>query len=136
MSYALSAPLQAALYERLTQDPNVTALVGSDVYDATPPGVPPVTYISIGPEEVRDASTKSGFGTEHDAVVSIVTDMAGFAAAKTIAGHVTTALTAAPLVPASGHVVGVWFLKAKAARTDAATTRRIDLTFRIRVDEI
>ncbi|MCB1399783.1 MAG: DUF3168 domain-containing protein [Rhodobacteraceae bacterium] len=134
MSYAVSAALQAAIYQRLRAAAPLAALVGEAIHDAVPPGTPTGTYVSLGPEDVRDASDATGAGAEHDFVVSVVTDEAGFQAAKAVAAAVSDALVGASLVLARGRLVGLWFLRARARRTEAGTLRRIDLTFRARVE--
>ena len=134
MSYAVAGALQAAVYQHLCADAALTALVGAAVYDAMPPGVVQGTYVSLGPEDAVDASDLTGAGAMHDFVVSVVTDEAGFATAKAVAAAISEALVDAPLVLARGHLVGLWFRKAQARRVDKADTRRIDLTFRARVE--
>ncbi|MBN2740192.1 MAG: DUF3168 domain-containing protein [Rhodobacteraceae bacterium] len=134
MSYAIGAALQAAVYERLQGDLVLTDLVGAAVYDAVPAGTVTGTYVSLGPEDARDASDKTGDGAVHDFIVSVITDEAGFQAAKQVAEAISDALLGADLALSRGHVVGVWFLKAKARRVDKGATRRIDLTFRARVE--
>jgi hypothetical protein len=134
MSYAIGAALQAAVYARLQGDLVLTDLVGAAVYDAVPAGTVTGTYVSLGPEDARDASDKTGDGAVHDFIVSVITDEAGFQAAKQVAEAISDALLGAELVLSRGHVVGVWFLKAKARRVDKGATRRIDLTFRARVE--
>lgn len=134
MSYGSAAALQAAVYQRLMADSAVDALVGSAIYDAVPPGTLPDTYVSLGPEDARDRSDKTGAGAEHDFTVSVVTDAAGFQAAKDIAGAVADALVGAELILARGRLVDLWFLRARARRVGAADQRRIDLRFRARVD--
>ena len=134
MSYAGSAGLQQAVYQQLTGDAALAALVGSDIYDALPTGTPPSLYVSIGPEEARDASSKSGGGARHDFVISIVADTSGFQTAKDVAAAISDALIDAPLTLARGVLVGLWFVRAKAARSGNDDVRRIDLTFRARVD--
>jgi ABC-type nitrate/sulfonate/bicarbonate transport system permease component len=134
MSYGSGAALQAAVYQRLTGSAAVTALVGAAIYDAVPPGDPPGVYIVLGPEDVRDASDASGAGAVHDFVVSVVTDAAGFQAAKAVAASVSEALLGATMALALGRLVGLWFLRARARRADRGNLRRIDLTFRARVE--
>lgn len=134
MSYAIGAALQAAVYQRLRGDAPLEALVGEAIYDAVPPGILTGTYVSLGPEDVLDASDYDGDGAMHDFVVSVVTDEAGFQNAKAVAAAVSDALVDAPLVLARGRLVGLWFLKAKARRVGTAATRRIDITFRARVE--
>ena len=94
MSYGVSAALQAAVFQQLVNDRGILAQVGDAVYDAVPSGTLPQTYITLGPEEVREASDKTGKGTLHRFTVSVVSEAAGFGAAKTLAGAVCDALTA------------------------------------------
>ena len=132
MSYAVAGALQAAVYQHLRADGALTALVGAAVYDAVPPGPLAGTYVSLGPEDVADASDKTGAGAVHDFVISVITDAAGFATAK--AAAVSDALVGADLALSRGRLVGLWFLRAKARRVEKADARRIDLVFRARVE--
>jgi hypothetical protein len=136
MSYALAGPLQAAVFARVKANPTVAGLVGNAVFDAAPPGALPALYISLGSEVVRDRSDKSGAGAEHEFTVTVVSDAAGFASAKAVAGAVSDALVDADLVLSRGRLVGLWFLRAKAVRVGTAERRRIDLTFRARVEDV
>ena len=135
MSYAVSGALQSAVFAHLSADANVTALVGSDIYDAIPQGTVPPLYVSIGAEKVRDKSDQTGRGAEHEFAVSVVTDLAGFAAAKQVAGAVSDALVDAPLSLARGTLVALNFYKATAARVGRADQRQIDVIFRARVED-
>lgn len=135
MSYGVGAALQAAVYQRLMADSALDALVGSAIYDAVPPGTVTGTYVSLGPEDARDRSDKTGRGAEHDFVVSVVTDAAGFQLAKAVAAAVSDTLVDATLVLARGRLVGLWFLRARARRVEDGDVRRIDLSFRARVEE-
>ncbi len=132
MSYGMAAALQAAVHARLASDPAVQALVGTAVYDAVPANARG-TWIAIGPEEVRDRSDKGADGAEHDFTVTVMSDAAGFRAAKEVAVAVSDALVDAPLVLTRGRLVGLWFVAARAAR-ERGPGRRIDLRFRARVD--
>jgi len=134
MSYATAEALQAAVYQRLRAASVLDALVGDAIYDAVPPGTTTGTYVSLGPEDVRDASDATGDGAEHDFVVSVITDAAGFQAAKAVAVAVSDTLVGASLLLARGRLVGLWFLRARARRVESGETRRIDLTFRARVE--
>ncbi|OWY08018.1 hypothetical protein B6V74_15740 [Thioclava sp. F42-5] len=134
MSYAIGAALQEAVYARLQSDAAVTALVGAAVYDAAPAGTTSGTYVSLGPENARDASDMTGDGAVHDFTVSVVSDEAGFHAAKEIGAAISDALLEVPLSLTRGRVVGLWFLKARARRVDKGASRRLDLTFRARVE--
>ncbi|KEP71671.1 DUF3168 domain-containing protein [Thioclava sp. BHET1] len=134
MSYAIAAALQAAIYQRLQEDAELGALVGDAIYDAVPAGTVTGTFVSLGPEDARDASDKTGDGAVHDFIVSVVTDEAGFQLAKQVAEAISDALAPGDLALTRGHLVGLWFVKAKARRVDKGETRRIDMSFRARVE--
>lgn len=136
MSYGVAAALQAAIYQRLSGDAGLAALVGTAIYDTVPAGPVPGTYVSLGPEDVRDRSDKTGRGAEHRFVVSVVTDAAGFQTAKVAAAAVSDALLGAGLTLGRGRVVTMEFLRARARRVRAGDVRRIDLTFRTQVEDI
>jgi hypothetical protein len=130
MSYAASPALQAAVFQALTAAP---ALAGVAIYDAVPPS-PAGTFVLVGPDEVRDASDKSGAGAEHRLAVSVISDGTGFLASKTIAAAISDALVGASLVLDRGRLVSLLFLRAQARRIDEGELRRIDLTFRARIE--
>lgn len=132
MSYGAAAALQAAIFARLTGDP---ALSGVPVLDAVPAGGGSGTFVLIGPEDAVDQSDKSGAGAEHRLTIAVVSDAAGFQAAKAVAVTISDTLLDAPLSLARGRLVGLWFMRAKAARLDQGATRRIDLTFRARIED-
>ncbi|WP_372840192.1 DUF3168 domain-containing protein [Phaeovulum sp.] len=134
MSYAIAGALQAAVYQRLRASSALEALVGEAIHDAVPPGAVTGTFVSLGPEDARDASDATGGGAEHDFVVSVITDAAGFQTAKLVAAAISDELLGASLVLARGRLVGLWFLRARARRVESGETRRIDLTFRARVE--
>jgi uncharacterized membrane protein YtjA (UPF0391 family) len=129
MSYGAAAALQSAIYQQLVAAP---ALAGVAIYDAVPPG-PAATFVLIGPEEARDQSDKSGLGAEHQLVISVITDATGFLGIKTIAAAISDALIGVPLTLTQGQLVSLFFLRASARRISEGETRRIDLTFRARV---
>ncbi len=134
MSYAAAAALQAAVYQRLRASTALEALVDDRIYDSVPPGTVTGTWISIGPEDARDASDITAAGAWHEFVVSVVTDEPGFQGAKDAAAAVSDALTGAELLLIRGRLVGLWFLKARARRAQSGTLRRIDMTFRARTE--
>lgn len=135
MSYGVGAALQAAVYQRLAGDGALDALVSGAIHDSIPPGTVTGTYVSLGPEDVRDASDQVGRGALHEFTVSVVTDQAGFQQAKAVAAAVSDALTGANLPLSRGRLIGLWFLSARARRVEKADVRRIDLIFRARVED-
>jgi hypothetical protein len=135
MSYAMSGALQAAIYSALSGDAALTALIGSDVYDALPSGTLPETYVSLGRERVRDASDQTGDGALHSIDVSVFTSQSGFAGAKAVAAAVSDALHGADLALARGRLIFLRFERAEARRIDANAGREIRLRFRARVSD-
>ncbi len=130
MSYAAAPALQTAVYQALA---SAGPLSGVAIYDAVPPN-PAGTFVLVGPEEVRDASDKSGPGAEHQIAVSVISDGTGFLAAKTIAAAVSDRLVGTSLTLSRGRLVSLLFLRASARRIDEGEVRRIDLTFRARIE--
>lgn len=131
MSYQAAAALQAAVFGALSAAP---ALAGISIVDAMPPGTTPGTFLLIGPEVAVDQSDGSGAGAEHRFTVSVISDASGFLAAKTAAAAASEALLDGNMVLATGHLVSVGFQRAVARRLDQGTARRIDMTFRARVE--
>lgn len=134
MSYALAGSLQAAVFAALQSDGTLGALVGNNIFDALPSGKLPKIYVALGPETVTEAGDGSDDGAWHSFVVSVVTQTAGFLAAKQAAGAISDILHEADLVLGRGRLIGLWFRKAKATR-ETGGLRRIDLTFRARVED-
>ncbi|SFX85079.1 Protein of unknown function [Paracoccus pantotrophus] len=137
MSYLATAALQTAVYRRLREDGALAALVGDAIYDAMPVAAPAGLYVSLGPEEVRDAGDMTAGGAVHDFVVSVLSGAeaaGGFGAVKAAAVAVSEALEAADMALDRGHLAGLWFLRARARRAENGAGRRVDLTFRARID--
>ncbi|MDJ0859377.1 MAG: DUF3168 domain-containing protein [Dinoroseobacter sp.] len=134
MSYVTSAPLQAALYQRLADDPALSTLLGGAIYDQVPAGTLPATYVTLGPETAVQISDSTGRSSRHDFTVSVTTDARGFQTIKDVAGAVVDALQDAPLSLAQGRLSALDFRRAKARRVGNGVLRQIDLRFRARVD--
>lgn len=132
MSYGMSAALQAAVFGALSEDAAINAQSDGAVHDALPPGPMPPLYVVLGPERVRDASDKTHAGAVHDFSVTVVSQGAGFGAAKALAAAVSDRLSDADLALSRGHLVALRFLRARAGRRDGA--REIELWFRALVD--
>lgn len=131
MSYGAAAALQAAIYQRLAGWP---ALAGVSVVDALPAGNRPATFVLIGPEAVLDRSDKTGAGAEHRLEISVISTATGFLGAKTVATEVSAALDDAGLTLTTGRLVSLDFQRATARRLGEGAARRIDLTFRARIE--
>lgn len=138
MSYRAGEALQAAVYQRLRGDEALGTLVGDAVFDAMPVAAPAGVHVSLGPEEVKDASDATARGALHEFAVTVLSgadqEAGGFAEVKAAAAAVVAALEDEPLALTRGVLAGLWCLKAKAARAETGAARRVDLTFRARVD--
>ncbi|MBK4217847.1 DUF3168 domain-containing protein [Paracoccus caeni] len=137
MSYGAALALQGAVYQHLRGDAVLADLVGDAVFDAMPVTAPAGVHVALGPEEMRDAGDATAAGSLHDFVVSVLAgaeDGGGFAAVKAAAGAVSDALEGAALALDRGRLVGLWFLRARARRVENGAARRVDLTFRARID--
>lgn len=135
MSYGVAAALQEAVYQALTGDAALATLTGGAIYDQAPAGPVDGTYVSLGDESVRDLSDQTHKGAAHRFSIQVVSDAAGFQAAKTVAGRVSDILVDAAPVLSRGRVVSLRFLAARARRVRAGQTRRIDLSFRAIVED-
>ena len=135
MSYAMSEPLQTAVFNALRTDDALLSLVGTDIYDAMPTGTLPATYVRLGAETVRDASDNVGSGALHRFTVSVITTEPGFAGIKAVSGAISDVLHGADLALSRGHLVALQFERAVAARRDGGSTRQIDMRFRARVSD-
>ena len=137
MSYAMSAALQEAVFNALSGNMALAALV-EGIYDAPPgsDGTPPVgTYITLGDEVSKDRSSGSHKGVTLDFEVNIHSDFAGFSKAKAVAAEVVDTLAWADLGLSRGQLVNLKFLKSRTRRGAAPETRRIALVFRAILDD-
>lgn len=134
MSYAMAAGLQAALFAALDGDAVLGGLVSGAVYDAVPDPVPDL-FVAIGPEEAVGRSDASGGGAVHEVKVCVATTRGGYADAKVVAARVSEILEGMPLAMTRGRVAGVRFVKARARMDEGEGVRRIDMVFRIRVED-
>lgn len=137
MSYVAGVALQAAVYQHLRDDAALNGMVGDAIYDAMPVDTPSGVYVSLGPDDAREAGDMTGAGSRHDFIVSVLSgtdESNGFGAVKEVAGAVSAALENSVPTLDHGHLVGLWFLRAKARRVENGEARRVDLTFRARID--
>ncbi|MGR3679603.1 MAG: DUF3168 domain-containing protein [Paracoccaceae bacterium] len=136
MSYGMAAALQEAVFQALNSDPVVNSLSAGAIFDALPSGGLPDIYVTLGPEDVRDRSDRSGAGAEHRFTVSVTTSNAGFATAKQLAAAITDVLVGAEMDLSRGRLVGLWFDRAVAGRIGTGgALRNITLRFRARVED-
>lgn len=139
MTYALAWPLQEALYALLTSDPGCVAFLGTRVHDAPPPfGDEAETeglYAVLGDEEARDWSTASGAGAVHQVRIDIYAARHSFDEVKRAAGAVSDAVLSADFTLPRGRVICATFVDAKTRRAENDALRRIELRFRVTIED-
>ena len=139
MTYALSWPLQQALFALFRADPACVAQFADRIYDAPPPLVdgtaPDGVYLTFGDEEVDDWSTGSDAGAVHTVAITIHAPRRGFAEAKQAAAAVSDAILGGGLAPVRGRVVNTRFVDAKTKRAEKDALRQIALRFRITLED-
>lgn len=137
MTMSLSAPLQRALYERLTTAPALAELAGR-VFDDAPhrsrdAGAEP--YVTLGDEIVSPWNTATDAGAAHETVIRVYAPQRGFLPAKAIAALIAEVIEADPPTPARGRIVTHEFTGARTRREEQGALRRIDLTFRFVIED-
>lgn len=136
MSYGTSVALQKAVYEHLLADADVVAQLGSAIYDAAPAGTQPSLFATIGSEDVQIRGDGSGSVARYRLTISVVSDAAGFAAAKAAAGAVSDALHGAKPSLDHGTLISMRQERVQASRVSRNKQRRIDLRFEALVDDV
>ncbi|WP_340109106.1 DUF3168 domain-containing protein [Pikeienuella sp. HZG-20] len=137
MTMALSAPLQRALFERLSSAPELESLAGR-IYDDAPhrsrdQGAEP--YVTLGDEEVSPWNTATDRGAAHEAVIRVYAPQRGFLTVKEIAARIVALIDSDPPAPTRGVVVTHEFINARTRREENGLLRRIDLTFRFVIED-
>ena len=138
MTYSLAEPLQRAVFDRLANDPDLAALVGSDIYDAPLPmdgNTFAAEFITLGPESVSDGATMTTSGAVHDFMVIVHSNSEGFVKAKRVAGAVCDVLLDAEMALDRGELIYLRFLRARADTGRTPEKRRISLKFRAFIED-
>lgn len=139
MTYALSWPLQAGLYKTVCESPDCAEHLAGRVFDAAPPNqggpLPDDVYMTFGDEEVSDWSSGTSVGAVHLITVSVFAPRSGFSDAKQAAAAVSDAILTGEIALTRGTVVNARFIDAKTRREEGDDLRRIDMRFRITVQD-
>ncbi len=137
MTMVLSAPLQTALFARLSSAPELATLNGR-IYDDAPHQSADATeaYVTIGDEGVSAWNTATETGAIHEVVVRVYSPVRGFLTSKQIAGAICEALCADDLALSRGRVITQEFTGAATRREEQGALRRIDLTFRFVIEDV
>lgn len=138
MTYALSWPLQQGLFQLISNDAACNTFFGGRIYDAPPHLAgeePEGLYLSFGDEQASDWSTASDAGAVHLVTLTVHAPRRGFSEAKQAAAAVSDAVLLGGIMPSRGRVVNARFVDARTRRADADAQRRIDLRFRITLED-
>jgi uncharacterized protein DUF3168 len=139
MTYALSWPLQEAVFLLLSADAAVATHVAGRIYDAPPSleaeAVPDGIYLTIGDERVVDWSTASDQGAAHLLTIAVHAPRRGFAEAKQAAGAISDAMLSGAMTMSRGQVVLVRFVDARTRRAEGDALRRIEMRFRVTAED-
>lgn len=136
MTYALAWPLQEAVFGLLSGDAGLAALV-SGIYDAAPQQMAEADglYVTLGDELAEDWSTATDAGALHTVLISVHAPRRGFSDAKQVAGRVSDLMTGGTMAPSRGLVIQTRFVDARTARAENDALRRIDMRFRVTVED-
>jgi hypothetical protein len=136
MTMALSAPLQTAIYNQLSNAPSLAGLAGR-IFDAAPQAVGDDTeiYVTLGDEIVGPWNTAASTGASHSITIRVYSQGRGFIAAKSAAALICGLLTSEPLALSRGIVISQKFTGAETAREEGDMLRRVDLTFRFIIED-
>jgi len=139
MTYAISWPLQEGIYSLVCSDPACLSTVGTRVFDAVPleadNSTPEDVYMTFGDEDVQDWSSGSTNGAIHTVTVSVHAPRHGYSDAKQAAAAISDAILSGALSLTRGTVINVRFIDGRTIRQEADGIRRIDLRFRITVQD-
>lgn len=137
MTMVLAAPLQTALFARLTSAPEL-ALLNGRIYDDAPhqSADDAEAYLTIGDESVTAWDTATDRGATHTIVIRVYSPVRGFLTPKQIAASVCEALCDDALSLSRGRVVTQQFIGAETRREEQGALRRIDLTFRFVLEDV
>ena len=138
MTMLLAAPLQTALFERLSNSARAGDVEpgASMTTRRTKAPTPPTPYVTIGDESVSAWDTATETGAIHNVVIRVYSPVRGFLTSKQIAGSICEALCAADLALTRGRVITQEFIGAETRREEQGALRRIDLTFRFVIEDV
>jgi hypothetical protein len=128
-AYDADLAFQKAIYERLSSDAPLGALIAGRIYDNVP-GDTGFPYVTLGEAFVADWSTGDRAGAEHRLAFNAYSRGGGRAEAKAILGALDAALDDAALTLAGFTLVNLRFLDAETRREPDGQTWRGTIRFR------
>ena len=130
MIAAAERALRSAVWKRLRDDPALSLKVAGRIYDGIPRGAI-LPLLAFGDAQLRDFSTSSSRGTEHDLRIDVVSEQPGSAEALEIADLVTRSLDQSPLTLDGFALVNLTFRSAESRRETNQRYLRMSLRWRI-----
>lgn len=121
--------LQKAIFERLSADTGVVALVAARLFDNVPGDVS-FPYLTLGEAQVDDWGAGDAEGCEHFLSLHAFSRAGGRAEAKSIMGAVHSALHDAGLTLEGYRLINLRFLSAETRRESDGATWRGTIRFR------
>lgn len=139
MTYAMAWPLQQGLFATLCNSELCEQHFNGQIFDAPLPfgneAAPEGLYLIIGDEEVQDWSTGSDQGAVHLISLNIHAPRRGFAEAKQAAADISDTLLTSEIALSRGRVINIRFVDASTHREEADQLRRIEMRFRVTLED-
>ncbi|MDX2073484.1 MAG: DUF3168 domain-containing protein [Alphaproteobacteria bacterium] len=133
MTYFSQFSLQQSLYQQLTGDTTLMALV-SGIFDHVPQGTA-YPFVTIGEAAIRDFSNAEKQGTEQQVTLRIYSREAGRKQASAIMERIVTLLNSADLTVSGQTLRSLRFLSSNIVLQDDGLTYRGTLIFRALLNE-
>lgn len=124
-----ASALQKAIYERLSGDVALTALIGGNAVTDRRPAAPAAPLVVIAGIDSTDHSTATEPGEEHAITLDIWTDAAGHRQVQAIAAAVRTALHDAALSLTGHRLVLLFHRETRVAREGKSRFHRAEMRF-------
>ena len=135
MSIAASWELQKAVHAHLLADIGLAVLVSGRIYDDVPQGTA-FPYVTLGAAAVRNWSTASDTGAEHQLTFGVWSRYAGRKELKNIMSEIATALEDTNLTLTGFTLVNMRFLSAEMNRGNDGETYEGTIRFRAVTEQV
>lgn len=134
-NYGPDLDLQAAIVAALTDSDDLTAIIGTRIYQDAPPGNWPGPYVTIGEGQVLDASDECLDAVDVVAVIHAWSRKPpGFIEVKRMAWAIKSALHNATLTLENNTCFSIMLESAITMRDPDGVTKHAALSFRARIE--
>ena len=121
--------LQTAIYSKLSNDSNLTSVLGASVFDDIPENTP-YPYVQLGEDDASDYSTKDQNGSEVAVNIDIWSRYRGSLEAKNIMDRIHTLLHDSSLSVTGSNFINMRFEFSDIIRDPDGITRHGVMRFR------